>query len=92
MAKKKDKKVEVGDIMTMTGEDKYEALVSLVTINNSIEVIEAMYIDFLANHDNLEKMRKEYDNNKDLDKLPFEAYCFLRYGKALSDSLKKLIG
>jgi hypothetical protein len=91
MAKKKDKKVEVGDIMTMTGEDKYEALVSLVTINNSIEVIEAMYIDFLANHDNLEKMRKEYDNNKDLDKLPFEAYCFLRYAKALSDSLKKLI-
>jgi hypothetical protein len=91
MANKKDKKVEVGDIMTMTGEDKYEALVSLVTINNSIEVIEAMYIDFLANHDNLEKMRKEYDNNKDLDKLPFEAYCFLRYAKALSDSLKKLI-
>ena len=92
MAKKKDKKVEVSDIMTLEREDKYEALISLVTINNSIEIIEAMYIDFLENHDNLDKMRKEYDNNKDLDKLPFEAYCFLRYGKALSDSLKKLIG
>lgn len=91
MAKKKEKRVEVGDISSMTGEERYDAITSLVTINNSIETIEAMYIDFLANNGNLDKMRKEYDNNTDFDKLPFEAYCFLRYAKALSDSLKKLI-
>lgn len=91
MAKNKERKTEVSEIATMTGEDKYDAIVSLVTINNSIEVIEKMYLDFLLNNENTDKMKKEYDTIAEKDKIPFEAYCFLRYSKALTDSLKKLI-
>lgn len=91
MAKNKERKTEVSEIATMTGDDKYDAIVSLVTINNSIEVIEKMYLDFILNNENTDKMKKEYDTIDEKDRIPFEAYCFLRYAKALSDSLKKLI-